>query len=317
MRGYLQRLVESHSPDADATLVTPTLRSASPVADADQRLTLADFPDAVSNASGPESPGDGSQAGASVTLPSAQSSTPRPPRMAANAPAPAPMRAVAQPGVQRRAASAPPASSVPMANVAVPAAPPPAVRAEVASRPSAASIAPPASPPPLAAMRPVSPAYSLETRAPTAPAVPTTGRHAAPLTARLLDPPHALPTQPAPTLSEPDDVRPTPLRVPAVVTRPAPAVAVTAPEPQMRWPRIAEARPRAVEEPAVQRPRMLREDHPQTRVIVREVPSAPGPPVRNPQPPAPRAPRTAAEASVIGPLGRPERLLAQLDLRLR
>ncbi len=319
MRGYLQRLVESHSPVADATPVIPTLRSASPVADADQRLTLQDFPDAVSNASRPELRGEGSQPAAPSMAPG-QSATPNRPRMATSAPVVAPVHAIAQPGVQRRAASmsGPAPSSAPMANAAAPPAPLPAVRAEIASRPAVAPSVPPASPPPLAAIiRPVEPVYALETRAPTAPAAPTRERHAAAVTARLLELPPTLPEQPAPVFAEPDDARPTPLRIPAVATRPMPGAAELAPEPQMPATRTAEARPRSFEEPAVQRPRAPREDRPATRVIVREVPRAQDPPVRNPQPPAPKAPRTAAEASVIGPLGRPERLLAQLDLRLR
>ena len=320
MRGYLQRLVESHSPVADAPAVAPALRSASPIADGDQRLTLDKFPDAVSTAPRLDSTTDGPPAFMPSELQSTRPSLqpPSPPRIAASAPAASPVRAIARPSVQRRAAAvpAPAAASAPPVNAAVAFAPPPAVRTEVASRPEAAPNALPASP---AATRPIEPAFSLETRTRAAPAAAAAAEPVAlPVTPRVRELSQPLPAEHAPASAQPTgEFRPAALRAPEVTTRPVLTMAEVAPEPQVQLPRLAETWPRKLVEPAVHRPRSLREDRPETRVVVREVPRSPDPPMRNALSPAPKAPRTAAEASVIGPLGRPERLLAQLDLRLR
>jgi hypothetical protein len=170
-------------------------------------------------------------------------------------------------------------------------------------------------------MRPPETLHSLDARDLTSSPDSLTQPQLASITARLRETLPISPPQPFPSVADvADDMQTAPLRAAPVTAaaRPAPSSPQPALELQVQAPRkIAEARPRTIEEPAVRRPRVAREDPPATRVIVREVPRPLDPPVQRPPAPAPKAPRTAAEASVIGPLGRPERLLAQLDLRLR
>ncbi len=56
---------------------------------------------------------------------------------------------------------------------------------------------------------------------------------------------------------------------------------------------------------------------PQQRIVVRETVRTPVEPPQKPQPPEQKAPRTAAEASVIGPLPRPDLTRARVELWLR
>ena len=310
MTGYLQRLVARRvaSPGAPPA-VRPTIRSASPVAEADQRMNVELFADPMS------APPDQVEAGAvaeSRTIPSYKLAPPA----SAQPRQPAP---TAPPPIHRFVA---PQAAVPTA-LSPPAAPPspgvaPAVAAErnVAPPRDARDPSPPqpslskvAAPPLPAPMRPAIPAPAASESGPgdiqpLAPQ-PRDARSLAPVTAitQVLQQVEASPepsSLPVDTAVEPEPRRPPPL------PRGLPASDLnSAPRRIEREIELNGTTPVHAPGP------------PPRHVLVREIVRV-APPALQPAPPPPsRGPRTAEEASVIGPLARPDRVRARLELWLR
>jgi hypothetical protein len=314
MRGYLQRLVEPQADPAQggAPAARPALTTRSPLAEADQRLHVESVAD-VLGVPGPPSLATQPEAVAeSRTIPS--------------------YRARHAPAAPARAAPAAPAAKVAVQRYAMPAPPMPAAPAAQAA--SAMPGVPSATHTPSSA-----PALFLPPERGDAPAPQIDS--GAPRTALSQG---ALPGETRPS---PVAVVPAPAPLPSYETRaplpPAPSPARAAPEEAETAPReapsfAAEARPVAPSLP--REPVQEREQHVRAPAHAREIPLAdtapvrtPEPPVRTrviretvrvpveapqkPSPPPQKLPRTAAEASVIGPLPRPERARAALELWLR
>jgi Wiskott-Aldrich syndrome protein len=317
MRGYLQRLVEAHAPPSTAPPLKPAVRSTSPIFEADQRLELVGFADAAPSVS--------AESDRAITAPAAGESR----QSAAPAPAVPP---------------APPGRS--------PA--PPAVPAMVQRRATPATGLAPTFAPPRAAAGPAQPGIDPARPEPTAPLAPSFGAAHPPTIPPPTEPTasgfEVMAITPRPVvapipeagvlgldeLSQPPRRPPVspgvkPVTVPTEAAElwdpssiggaPAPALGLLspAPPPDSRAPaELVEARPRPSVEPNL--PAHAGIPSPETRpqsVIIRETIRAPEPASTRPQAPPPKAPRSAAEASVIGPLDRRDRLSARLDLWLR
>jgi hypothetical protein len=313
MTGYLQRLIDT-TPGILAATPQPVVRSQSPIAQSDQRLALDPAADAYGDVSADVSPA------AFAEGPIAAVAQPAPRAMPPAAPMPqtAPPVAVQRfqaPSAAVTAPPPPPASVAPSA----PSAPPGPAKAAVQSGSALQA------PPPRQELTPqISPVTIINQLADTArPSPPETRadlRTQAP--AAKSDEPGARP-RPAPPL---DSTKPTATEKAATRTpdelayvspaervfealqqlpRPAPSRETAEAIPPDRSPAAPTGRP-AREIPA----REIRET---IREIVREVAStAPAPPRDTP-----RLPKTAAEASVIGPLGSPYAAARRLALMLR
>jgi hypothetical protein len=319
MRGYLQRLVaardvQGHSAPASTR---PALPSRSPIAEADQRLGVAAIADAVAafapEGGAPEAPSQ--PLGESRTVPSYK------------------MQGQAQPPSHARpvpvAPTTVPRYAMPMPAVAT-AAPPPAA---AAPHPAAAAPATPIAEPAQVAERTPAALPSSEPVPKTGSAEPAPARRDE--STRPLPPPemrvvsvHPTPTAEAPRLPEavPPEISLEPLQ-PVAVERPDRPVAVD--EPQSFRPQPSPRDRMTTSEIRLPPPRPAREIElidgepahapaaPQDRIVVRETIRTPVEIQQKPQPPQQKAPRTAAEASVIGPLPRPELTRARVELWLR
>ena len=163
---------------------------------------------------------------------------------------------------------------------------------------------------------------------------PVVQRYAMPAPASAPAPTHAAPAAPTtPIVDEPRPLRSASLEAPAT---PLPPIATEAPEPRIlaEAPQPAKLLPaRGERVPAnevhVPPPRNAREIEltdaepvrappaPQQTIVVRETIRTPTEAPQKPQRAPQKLPRTAGEASVIGPLPRPEQTRARLELCLR
>lgn len=311
MTGYLQRLVARRAAaPAAQPAVRPTIRSASPVAEADQRMNVELFADPMS-----VSPDQAGAVAESRTIPSHKLAPP----------------AAAKP--RQPAPTAPP----PIHRFVAPQAAMPAAQSPPTAPPSLA-----ATPPAVTEWRDVAPPHDASDRPPPPPSLSNVA--APPLPAPL--PLHPATTAPAASEPEPGDIRPAApqphdARPPASVTavtqvlqqveaspEPHALPADTAVEPV---PRLLPPLPRALPASDLDSaPRRIEREielngitpvhapgPPPRHVLVREVVRV-APPAPQPAPPPPsRGPRTAEEASVIGPLARPDRVRTRLELWLR
>jgi hypothetical protein len=312
MRGYLQRLVESREMSALGASVPlrPALSSRSPVAETDQRLQVAALADAL-GAFAPETVmPDAGPVGESPTMPPYRTahSTPVRARSASSS---------SQPAVQRYAMTAPASASAP--SPAAPAAPRPEQPQSAQATDQLLPAQPRATPLPVVeGMRPLLPPVISQ----LSQAMPIVGKP------RPLLPP-IVPelSQTKPIVGEPLPLPSASLEIPA--RRPQP-IAIEAPEPRT----LGEETPLPSErvpanEIRVPPPRSAREIEltdvepvrappaPQQTIVIRETIRTPAEALQKPQPAPQMLPRTAAEASVIGPLPRPEQTRARFELCLR
>ncbi len=319
MRGYLQRLVmardmQGRAASADAR---PALPSRSPIAQADQRLGVGGVADAVA----PFAPEGGASDVASQPL--AESRTVPSYKLQGAAKPPAPARPVPL------AATTLPRYAMPMPAV-VAAAPPAAAAA--ASPPPTPSVAPVAEPREMGRGAPAARSSPLPTpeavSAERPPARRDESTRPLPSPEARLGSVDATPSVEAPRL--PDAVlpaiAPVPVRSLAVETSSRPAAAD---EPKSPTPQHSRRDHLASIEIPPSSPRPAREIEltddepahapaaPQDRIVVRETIRTPVEIRETPHPPPQKGPRTAADASVIGPLPRPELTRARIELWLR
>jgi translation initiation factor IF-2 len=313
MTGYLQRLIDT-TPGILAATPQPVVRSQSPIAQNDQRLALDPAADATGDVSADVSP---AAFAAGPIAPVAQPA-PRAPTPAAPMPQTAPPVAVQRFQAPSAAATAPPQAP---ASVAPSVQNVPPAKAAVQSGPALQ-----APPPRQESMPQISPVTIINQLADTArPSPPETRadlRTQAPVAKS--DEPVAR-ARPAPALdsTKPAATEKTATRGPDELAYVSPAERVF--EALQQLPRPAPSRETAEAIPAAPdrspaaptgRPAReipAREIRETIREIVREVAStAPAPP-RD----IPRLPKTAAEASVIGPLGSPYTAARRLALMLR
>jgi hypothetical protein len=310
MRGYLQRLLQSQAmPASTASAARPALPSRSPLAERDQRLQVPGLGDALLDAAPPAAPATPTPPGESRTTPSYRSAPAapqvareampvrEPPKTVQRYVAPAPTSA-ASPAPARSAAPAPATAAPRLDPIAAPAAAPPA---------SVAAL-------PLAPLQP-----QVTTRAEPAepehpPSPPTT--HQTVTTRHTLEDVHSVIHHrvelPAPLPASPDDVPGTvPFAASRLPVEAEPPPRIHAPS-EVRLPPPKHARElelfdgepaRAVAAP--------------TEVRIRETIRTTVEPREERRAPAQKLPRTAAEASVIGPLPRPDLARVRLELWLR
>jgi hypothetical protein len=307
MRGYLQRLVEDRAPmpKADMRAVRPVAPSESPVVESDQLLQFEGY----------DGFADAAAADVTADVPPARQTRAGPPEQRAHAPAAsaeAPVAKTTKPPTVTRFAR--PSPALPQAQTTP--APPPALPATSA-----------AAPPPVAPPRPApvdaaeaAPRKSGDRLDATPPppsrvmslpeAMVVSERRARAVEGDVVSPISAERPEPA--------ARPAPMPRPALVAeaRPVPASVVTE-QPAMpsELPLPPPLAPREIPlrdaEPA-RTPQPVRDS-----VIVRETIRTVETPPPKPAAPPQRTPRTAEEASVIGPLPRPEKTRALLELWLR
>jgi len=318
MAGYLQRLV-SGLPDAGAAL-EPVVRSHSPVADHDQRLSIGSLADSIGEGFG-ESSAPVAMDEAGLALPVPPTPPLQPPAMPATAavpatPAPVSVQRFVAPVSPSTAPAVPPQQAAPQSVAAPPASP-------IIAAPASTRSAPQSQP-----LQPAGPAITIineivRATSPPAEAHEATSRMETPQAASpALRPGHDDGTRPAPLPAERRAEMPLPVedalpyatpieRAFAALTREPVRQAAPGHEAVIGAPitRPAEPVPPRSSDARTLPGREVRET---IREIVREMaPAAPAP--REVQ----RVPRTAEEASVIGPLGDPLARARRAALMLR
>lgn len=300
MRKYLQRLVEARETRAPGAFgaVRPALPSRSPVAETDQRLQVTALADALGAFAGETRLPVAAPVDESRTTPSHRTAHAVPSLIRPASPSPQ-----SRPVVQRYAVTAP--ASAPAPSRAAPANPQPeqtqslpATQQRLPARPRAMpSLAlvqetHPLPPPVASQLSPAPPAVDVPRRRASA-SVEIPAREPAPIPMEAPQPhTHAETMQPAKPRSLPPE--------------PAPAGEIRAAAPRsVREIELTEAEPVRAPPP------------PRQTVVIRETIRTPAEAPQKPQPAPQMVPRTAAEASVIGPLPRPEQARARLELCLR
>jgi hypothetical protein len=319
MTGYLQRLVET-TPGILPAAPQPVVRSQSPIAQSDQRLALDPLADAIGDVAGDVAPAASADRPIAEAAPPAGRATP--PATAPQMPAPVAVQRFQAPSVM--AAAPPPAAGLAAAMQS--AAHGPAIVPRPVG-PEVQAPAPQQAPTPRQEPAPrVSPVTIINPRVDSAHASPLevrAGRTPPAPVANSARPP--APAKPAPSLdpTRPASPEPTPERRPDELAYVSPAERVLEMLQQLPRPAplldIDEATAAAPDRPPAAPAALQAQNTPgreireTIREIVREVVSTSPAPPRD----ALRMPKTAAEASVIGPLGNPNAAARRLALMLR